>query len=112
MLLANRLLDAVIPQAAQERLSEDPAALPVVNDLVNEIQTHVAREMAYNVESLAYFRLMMRLRERAADRRRFVQRLVLTPGPGEWQVVRLPSLLFPLYRLVRISRLAARLVRY
>jgi|SRR5579862_1308260 len=111
MLLASRLLDAVIPQTAQESLSEDTEALPVVNDLINETQTHIASETAYNVESLAYFRLMMRLRERAADRRRFLKRLVLTPGPGEWQAVHLPAPLFPLYRFVRISRLAARFVR-
>jgi Uncharacterised nucleotidyltransferase len=112
MLLANHLLDAAIPAAAQESLPEDPASLSVVNDLVNEIKTHIASETSYNVESLAYFRLMMRLRERPADRRRFVQRLVLTPGPGEWQAVRLPAPLFPLYRLVRLARLAAKFVRH
>jgi hypothetical protein len=111
MTLANRLLDAAIPPDAQENLPEDPATLSVVNDLVSEIQTHIASETSYNVESIAYFRLMLRLRERAADRRRFLQRLVLTPGPSEWQTVRLPAPLFPLYRLVRLSRLAARLVR-
>jgi hypothetical protein len=111
MTLANRLLDAAIPPDAQENLPEDPATLSVANDLVNEIQTHIASETSYNVESLAYFRLMMCLRERAADRRRFLRRLILTPGPGEWQAVRLPAPMFPLYRLVRISRLAARLVR-
>ena len=35
---------------------------------------------------------------------------IFTPGPGEWAAVRLPRPLFPLYRLVRLSRLAARLV--
>jgi hypothetical protein len=106
MLVANRLLGVAIPAAAQASLVEDPAALA----LVEEIQTHIASESSYNVESMAYFRLMMRLRERRVDRARFLQRLVLTPGPGEWQAVRLPGPLFPLYRLVRISRLAARLV--
>ena len=107
MLLANQLLSATIPPAAQAILPEDLVTLP----LANEIQTHLVSESAYNVESSAYFRLMMRLRERPADRRRFLQRLVFTPGPGEWQAVRLPAPLFPLYRLVRLSRLAARLVR-
>ena len=107
MVLANRVLDAVVPPGAHESLLDDPMGL----SLVDEIQTHIASETSFNVESLAYFRLMMRLRERPADRRRFLQRLVLTPGPGEWQAVRLPAPLFPLYRLVRISRLAARLVR-
>src|ERR1019366_1988555 len=88
MFLANRLLSATIPPAAQASLPEDPGA-----------------------PALAYFRLMMRLRERPLDRLRFLQRLALTPGPSEWQAVCLPAPLFPLYRLVRLSRLAARFVR-
>ena len=107
MLLANRLLSAIIPPAAQAGLPEDPGT-PA---LVDEIQTHIASESVFNVESLAYFRLMMRLRERPLDRLRFLQRLALTPGPGEWQAIHLPAPLFPLYRLVRLSRLAARFVR-
>ncbi len=107
MLLANRLLGAPIPAAAQANLPEDPGA-PA---LVDEIQTHIASESAFNVESMDYFRLMMRLRERPLDRLRFLQRLAFTPGPSEWQAVRLPAPLFPLYRLVRLSRLAARFVR-
>ncbi len=65
---------------------------------------------AYDVESVDYFRLMLRLRERQSDRIRFVSRLALTPGPKEWAAVRLPRPLFPLYRFVRLSRLAARLM--
>jgi hypothetical protein len=111
MILANRLLGTVIPPAAQASLAEDPATSPATISLANEVQTHLASESSYNVESLAYFRLMMRLRERPTDRLRFLQRLAFTPGPGEWQAIRLPGPLFPLYRLVRLSRLAARLVR-
>jgi hypothetical protein len=107
MLLANRLLGADIPAPALASFPADSAALA----LANEIQTHIVSETSYNVEAVAYFRLMMRLRERPADRRRFLQRLVFTPGPGEWQAVRLPAPLFPLYRLVRLSRLAARFLR-
>ncbi len=106
-ILANRMLGAAIPPAAQAKLGEDPATLP----LVDEIQSLIVSEAAFNVESFAYFRLMVRLRERPADRMRFLQRLVFTPGPGEWQAVRLPAPLFPLYRLVRLARIAARLVR-
>ena len=92
MLLANQLLGVTIPPAAQANLPEDSAAL----SLAEEIQPHIASESLYNVESLAYFRLMMRLRERPGDRLRFLQRLVFTPGPSEWQAVRLPAPLFPL----------------
>ena len=107
MLLASRLLGATVPPAAEQNLPKDSATA----SLADEIQTHIASGATFNVESLAYFRLMMRLRERPSDRRRFVARLILTPGPGEWNAVRLPEPLFPLYRLVRLSRLAARLVR-
>lgn len=106
MILANRMLSAALPPPAQTKQGEDRVTLP----LVEEIQSRIVSETALNVESLAYFRLMMRLRERPADRRRFLRRLVFTPGPSEWQAVRLPAPLFPLYRLVRLARLAARLV--
>jgi hypothetical protein len=107
LLAAKRLLGATIPAAALARFPEDPSTLALAEDM----QTHIVSEASFNVESIAYFRLMMRLREHPADRRRFLQRLVFTPGPGEWQAVRLPQRLFPLYRLVRLSRLAARFLR-
>jgi hypothetical protein len=107
LLLANRILGSFIPAAAQQNLPEDSASLA----LAGEIENYILDDTAFNVESRAYFRLMMRLRERPADRRRFLRRLVLTPGPGEWRAIRLPAPLFPLYRLVRFSRLAAKLVR-
>ena len=106
MFTANRLLGAVIPDAANDDLPEDEVTLA----LADEIPPHIVIETEFDVESLAYFRLMMRLRERPADRVRFLGRLVFTPGPSEWQSVRLPGPLFPLYRAVRLSRLAARLV--
>ena len=107
LLLANQLLRAAIPPEAQAKLGEDAATL----QFVDEIHSHIASETAFDVESMAYFRLMMRLRERRSDRLRFLQRLAFTPGPGEWHAVGLPAPLFPLYRMVRLARLAARLVR-
>ncbi len=106
MILAHRFLGAAIPSAAEKNLPEDPAG----EQLADEIQNHMVSDTAFNVESVAYFRLMMRLRERRADRGRFLQRLVLTPGPGEWNALPLPPPLFPVYRLVRLTRLAARLL--
>jgi hypothetical protein len=106
MLLANQLLETPIPAAAEANLPRDLQA----SALAEEIQGHMSHDTAYDVESWSYFRLMLRLRERQADRLRFVNRLAFTPGPGEWAAVRLPRTLFPLYRLVRLSRLAVRLV--
>jgi hypothetical protein len=106
MLLANRLLGAEMPAAARENLPAGTAA----RALADEIEAQFP-DNNYNVDSLAYFRLMSRLRERRTDRMRFAWRLALTPGPGEWNAVRLPATLFPFYRQVRLSRLAARLAR-
>ncbi|HYM79145.1 MAG TPA: nucleotidyltransferase family protein [Candidatus Dormibacteraeota bacterium] len=105
--LANRVLEMPIPAAAEENLPEDPAACP----LVEEIEAFLTSDSTYDVESFSYFKLMLRLRERRSDCVRFLSRLIFTPGPGEWAAIRLPQPLFPLYRLVRLSRLAARLVR-
>jgi hypothetical protein len=107
LLAANQLLGAHITDAASNVLPQDPEA----PTLAHQIRSHITSETAYDVESLSYFRLMLRLRERPTDRRRFLWRLAFTPGPGEWNAVRLPPSLFPLYRLVRLSRLAARFLR-
>ena len=106
LLLAQELLEASLPGAAIDALGKDRRAGP----LVGEIRSFMASEKSLDVESLGYFRLMLQLRERPTDRIRFVSRLVFTPGPNEWAVTRLPRPLFPFYRMVRITRLAARMV--
>jgi hypothetical protein len=105
--LTNALLGASLPQSVSGKWLDDPVGVA----LADEIRGQIINRESLHPESLAYFRLMMRLRERKADRLKLLQRLALTPGPNEWKVVRLPRPLFPLYRLVRLSRLAARLVR-
>jgi len=106
LLLTGRLLHVVIPAAADLNFGSDPKA----ESLANEIEGHITAAAEFNVESLAYFRLMMRLRENGRDRMRFLSRLILTPGPGEWAALRLPDALFPLYRLVRFWRLGGKAV--
>lgn len=105
--LTSTLLGAPPPRSVESKLLENPVSLA----LADEIRTRLVSRNSLKPESLAYFRLMMRLRERKVDRLKFLQRLALTPGPNEWKAVRLPTPLFPLYRLVRLSRLAARLTR-
>jgi hypothetical protein len=107
LILTNRLLGTAIPAAAEKALPADPDALA----LADEIAPQMGGAVLHDVESLSYFRLMLRLRERRSDRIRFQRRLAFTPGPGEWRAIRLPAPLFPLYRLVRLWRLATRLAR-
>ncbi|MGC2186257.1 MAG: hypothetical protein WA637_23510, partial [Terriglobales bacterium] len=70
----------------------------------------IVADEEFDPETVAYFRLMTDLRERGRDRVSFWWRLLVTPGAGEWSAVELPGPLFPLYRLVRICRLAGRLI--
>ncbi|HLV87150.1 MAG TPA: nucleotidyltransferase family protein [Candidatus Sulfotelmatobacter sp.] len=107
LMLANQLLGTAIPAPAQASLARDRS----VKTIGAEIRSSIGSGHSFDVESFAYFRLMGQLRERKADRLRFFSRLALTPGPSEWQSIRLPTVLFPLYRLVRISRLARRVLR-
>ncbi len=105
--LIHRFFCLEIPPSAQAAIAADRST----QNLIEEIAGSVRRGVEYEEEKISYFRLMMRLRERPWDRVRFASRLAFTPGPGEWQAVRLPRPLFALYRVVRLARLAGRLVR-
>ena len=106
LLLAQRFLDMPIPGPL-----ETMAANKTAIELAGQISVAVAQGAIYEDRQVSYFRLMMRLRERRIDRLRFLSRLTFTPGPGEWEAVRLPAPLFPVYRLVRMGRLIARFAR-
>jgi Uncharacterised nucleotidyltransferase len=107
LLLANQLLGTAIPVAIESAVLADQAA----RSLAEEIAVALAAGFSHDTGRTSYFRLMMRLRERRADRLRFLARLMFTPGPGEWEAVRLPGALVPLYRVVRVVRLAGRFAR-
>jgi len=107
LILANRLLRAPIASEAEINIPEDTQAGLVAT----EIESHISSDTTFDVESFAYFRLMVRLRERRQDQMRFLNRLLFTAGPAEWAAIQLPTPLFPLYRVLRITRLAAKLVR-
>jgi predicted nucleotidyltransferase len=100
-LLAHKLLGAELPK----KIWSDAKA----EGLAQRIVSLIVAEEEFDPESLAYFRLMMELRERRRDRISFWWRLMATPGAGEWSAVRLPGPLFPLYRAVRVWRLAGKL---
>jgi len=107
LLLANWWLGLQVPDAFEPGIQADRT----VHALASDIRVRIIGGYSFDIESIAYFRLMLQLRERRTDRLRFLHRLTFTPGPGEWKTVHLPAPLFPLYRLVRLSRLAARLAR-
>lgn len=107
LLLIKKLGLGALPAPIENAAVADRAAA----SLTDEIASRMSRGVFYCEQQVSYFRLMMRLRERRADQLRFLARLTFTPGPGEWEAIRLPKALFPLYRVVRLGRLASRLAR-
>jgi len=104
LLLAHDLLGLPLPLPIQSWLKKDRVSEILKAEMLQIIQ----RSSHYATESIAYFRLMMRLRERRRDRFRFLWRLLWTPSIGEWSAMQLPEQLFPLYRGIRLFRLARR----
>lgn len=105
--LVKNVLRGALPEAAEEMIAADAEA----SVIGGEFAARLARGAAYDFESTEYFRLLLRLREGRGDRWQYLWRLVWTPGVGDINAVRLPDALFPLYRIVRMGRLARRLVR-
>jgi Uncharacterised nucleotidyltransferase len=103
--LVKNLLRMNLPQPAEELIAADPR----VPNLGREFADRLASGATYNFETTEYLRLILKLRERRADRWRSVWRLFWTPGQGDLAAVQLPGPLFPLYRAVRIARLMRKL---
>jgi Uncharacterised nucleotidyltransferase len=104
--LVKDVLRAELPKPAEEMIGADHR----VPTLGREFAERLARDVAYDLESTEYFRLILKLRERRGDRLRYLWRLVWTPGVGDVAAVRLPEALFPCYRIVRIGRLMRKVV--
>ena len=104
--LAHKLLTAPLPLQIKKRLQEDSSTVT----LANEVARIIERSTNYDTDAMPYFRLMLRLRERWQDRAHFIWRLAFTPSVSEWNTIRLPRALHPLYRLVRLFRLGYRLM--
>jgi len=103
--LAVELLDAPVPAGALMRATADPRVRFLVDEVERNLsmpRTSLWREGRFHI----------RAHERRADRWRYLVRFVLGTTPGDWAVVRLPRPLFPLYRVVRLVRIAVKYGRY
>jgi hypothetical protein len=59
-----------------------------------------------------WHRYMLLARERRTDRIRHIFRFLLTPGIRDWDSVRLPKFVTPLYRLIRLARVGQVAAQY
>jgi hypothetical protein len=102
LLLARELMNCPVPSTVES------------NDLAQRITADAALRLEscteVNPESIRYFLAETQLRERWRDRARLMWRLATTPSVGEWESISLSDKFFPLYRGVRIWRLAKRLI--
>jgi hypothetical protein len=83
---------------------------PEIGLLGERVLRMIEGDTELDPESFAYFGLMLRVREKMNDRLRLVWRLLTTPGVREWEAIRLPDSLLPLYRAVRLVRVARRVL--
>lgn len=105
--LANRFLGTAIPATVAAYIQKDVRVIL----LANKIAAQIEGCRSCDVTSKAYFHQFTGFRERRMDRGRFWWRLVATPGVGEWNAVRLRNPRSVLYGVVRMWRLARRVMR-
>lgn len=100
-LLAQQLLKITLPDSVQSYIKKDSEVEQIAENLVLSIRQNTQ----FDTESLSYFQLMAKTRERRKDRAKFWWRLGTTPGMNEWAALSLPRPLGFLYRGVRLYRL-------
>jgi hypothetical protein len=105
--LAETVLGAELPDKISKSFPGDWRSGRVAGEIVPLL----ASGTEYDTESIRYFRLMMRARERWQDRARFLRRLAFTPTAGDWSALQLPRALFPLYGFRRMLRLPGKIGR-
>ena len=101
--LAHELLGAVVPDALLAAASTDAAVVRHSDEIIARFlrgaPPYSARENR---------RYCLELMEHRADRVRFVAEEIFRPTMREWELVRLPGVLTPLYWPIRLGRLLFR----
>jgi len=107
LFLTRWMLGVELPQPVESWIQDDPGT----STLAESLARNLFHDSKILTESLTYFWLFARQRERLRDRLRLFARLATTSTISEWRSVRLPEPLFPLYGAVRAWRLGQRFVR-
>jgi len=107
--VAARLLDFPLDDAWRRALADDPAAQPLAERMVQELEAHELRDEPW-LEGAALVRRYGELVDTRMDRARLYLHAALDPTTKDQEAVALPDALVPLHRVLRPVRLAGRYV--
>jgi hypothetical protein len=108
--VAARLLDFPLDDAWRRALADDPAAEPLAERMVRELEAHELRDVP-SLDGAALVRRYGELVDTRMDRARLFVRAALDPTAKDQEAVALPDALAPLHRVIRPLRLARRYLR-
>jgi hypothetical protein len=106
--VAERIVPLTLPGQVRHAMERDRMTARLTACGANLVSSSEPATGGDDAPRAEYFRYQFLIRERMRDRLRFLLRLTFAPGPGEWAMLRLPRALTPLYRIVRLYRLAIR----
>ena len=104
--MAEQLFAAPVPAEIEDAAGDSRTIRMLASESIGYMQTLTQPTYA------GWHRYMLLARERTADRVRHISRFVLTPSTGEWEAVRLPQVLAPLYRVIRLARVGQVAAQY
>lgn len=99
-------LGVALPAEVNAAISADAE----VNGVADAVMADMYAE-AGETSSLRTHRLLLRTRSRWRDKGRYALRVLFTPGVSEWALLSLPAPLAPLYPVIRLGRVAGKLLR-
>jgi hypothetical protein len=108
--VAAQLLDFPLDDAWRRALADDPAAEPLAERMVRELEAHELRDVPL-LDGAALVRRYGELVDTRMDRARLFVRAALDPTAKDQEAVALPDALAPLHRVIRPLRLARRYLR-
>jgi hypothetical protein len=110
LVLANDLLDADLPERVLREVRDDADVRALAAEVYGRLFSEDMRGREL-FEGSARWRFHFRMIERLRDKLRYCIHRATTPTLSDWEVVRLPTVLFPCYPLLRPMRLGGKFGR-
>lgn len=99
--LAVELLDAPVPDEIRRRIQSDRVATEVASEITNRLMSFQYRSL----DAPGRFNFRRRMLPGTLEGWRYAMRLSVVPAEEDWQMMRLPGSLAPLYIVLRPLRL-------